>query len=95
MKKLEVILSQAIDEDFLHRCLVQNVGQHYTKIVGVLGQGMTNPKMGDEVWPQLNNQYMIVADDEEVKIIHLVVETLRRDFPDEGIALFATPCEAL
>ncbi|AEV30079.1 hypothetical protein SpiGrapes_2303 [Sphaerochaeta pleomorpha str. Grapes] len=95
MKKLEIIVSQAIDEDFLHDCKVLRVAQHYTKAVGVLGSGHSVPKMGDEIWPQLNNHYMIVVEDEEMEAIKRIVDNLRKTYPNEGIACFVSSVEAL
>ncbi|MFA6844732.1 MAG: PG0541 family transporter-associated protein [Sphaerochaetaceae bacterium] len=95
MKKLEVILSQAIDADFMRACLVMKVGQHYTKSIGVQGCGNTCPKMGDEIWPQLNNHYMMCIPDEELKIIKKIITNLRTKYPDEGITCFVTETEEL
>jgi hypothetical protein len=95
MKKLEIIVSQAIDGDFLHDCKVLKVAQHYTKSVGVLGSGHSVPKMGDEIWPQLNNHYMIVVEDQEMEAIKRIVEHLREIYPKEGIACFVSTVEAL
>jgi hypothetical protein len=95
MKKLEIILSQAIDEDFLHDCAVMKVAQHYTKTVGVQGRGFCFPKMGDDVWPQLNNHYMIIVQDGEVDGIKRIVTHLRGLYPEEGIACFMSDVEEL
>lgn len=95
MKKLEIILSQAIDEDFSRLCEVREVGQHFTKSVGVMGKGNTIPKMADETWPQENVHYMMIVEDSEVESIRQIVEYLRTQFPDEGIAGFVTDCEPL
>jgi hypothetical protein len=95
MKKLEIIVSQAIDGDFLHDCKVLRVAQYYTKSVGVLGSGHSVPKMGDDVWPQLNNHYMIVVEDQEMEAIKRIVEHLREIYPKEGIACFVSTVEAL
>jgi hypothetical protein len=90
MKKLEIILSQAIDEDFVRDCEVLGVGKHFTKSVGVLGQGNTSPKMGDNVWPELNNHYMLCVSDDEFAIMKTIIQSLRKKFPDEGVACFVT-----
>ena len=82
MKKLEIILSQAIDEDFSRLCEVREVGQHFTKSVGVMGKGNTIPKMADDTWPQENVHYMMIVDDDEVESIRQIVEYLRTQFPE-------------
>lgn len=95
MKKLDVILSQAIDEDFSRLCEVREVGQHFTKTVGVQGKGNTIPKMDDDTWPQENVHYMMIVPDGEVEQIKQIVEYLRSLFPDEGIAGFVSECDPL
>ncbi len=95
MKKLEIVLSQAIDEDFTRLCEVRQVGLHFTKSVGVMGKGNTVPKMADDTWPQENVHYMMIVEDEEVASLKQIVEHLRSQFPDEGIAGFVTDCEPL
>lgn len=95
MQKLEIVMSEAIDNDFIHRCDVRGIAQHYTKVENVYGKGNQNPKLGNEVWPQVNVHYMIVVRDEEVEPIKMVINSLRRDFPDDGIACFISPCEEL
>ncbi|MBR1919938.1 MAG: hypothetical protein IJ831_09975 [Spirochaetales bacterium] len=95
MQKLEIIMSAAIDNDFMHRCEVRNIARFYTKIDNVLGKGNQNPKLGNEVWPQFNVHYTIVVRDEEVDQIRMVINSLRRDFPDDGVACFITPCEEI
>ena len=45
MKRLEIIFSQSIDEDFIQKCAQKDVGKHYTKIPSVLGCGYSDPKM--------------------------------------------------
>ncbi|MCH3906867.1 MAG: hypothetical protein LKE39_04635 [Sphaerochaeta sp.] len=95
MKKLEIIISQAVDGDFLHDLEVLKVGEHYTRTTGVQGKGYSFPKMGDDVWPQLNNHYMIVASDEEVEGIRKILNHLRGQYPGEGIACFVSEAEEL
>lgn len=95
MKKLEIILSQAIDEDFMRDCQVLGVGQHFTKAVGVMGKGNTTPKMGDEVWPQMNNHYMLCIKDSELEPMKRIIHSLRQKYPDEGIACFVTEASEL
>ena len=54
LKRVELIFSAAVDEDFMDGFKKKGIGAHYTKISGVTGAGFSNPKLGDSVWPQLN-----------------------------------------
>lgn len=93
MKRLDITLSQAIDEEFLRLCKVENVGQKYTKTEHVLGQGNTVPKMGDATWPQFNNHYLMVVPESEVAPIEHIITLLRREYPDEGVSCFISDCD--
>lgn len=95
MKKLEIIMSQSIDEDFSRLCEVNHVGQHFTKSNGVMGKGNTVPKMGDDTWPQSNVHYMMVIENDELEEMKKIITYLRSQFPDEGIACFVTDAEAI
>ena len=57
MKRIEVVLTQAIESDFLQlyerECRRINIKCKYTKIENVMGSGNTNPKLGDSIWPQI------------------------------------------
>ena len=39
MKRMEIIFSQSIDEDFVQKCAEKDVGKFFTKIPAVLGHG--------------------------------------------------------
>ena len=90
MKRIEVIISQSITDDFVFLCESNGLDLHYTKIPNVIGTGFSNPKLGDAVWPQLNDYYVIFAKDEEAKVIYECVETLRNSYKNEGICCFET-----
>ncbi|MFI3256918.1 MAG: hypothetical protein R3Y36_01315 [Spirochaetales bacterium] len=93
MKRLEIIFSQAIDDDFIDACAEKKIGQYFTKIQNVRGQGYSVPKMGDNIWPQLNNQYIIYCENAEAEEIHTVIIDLRKKYPTEGIAFFVSDGE--
>ena len=46
MKRIEIIISRALDEEFLER-LEANEVTHFTAISPVMGQGFSNPKLGN------------------------------------------------
>ena len=65
--RVEIICSQALEEDFAEEFEKSKVGKHYTKISPVMGAGYSNPHLGDAVWPQLNTMYIIYCSEEEAE----------------------------
>ncbi len=58
LKRVEIIFSAALDEDFAEGFKKNKIGSHFTKLSGVTGAGFSNPKLGDSVWPQLNESLL-------------------------------------
>lgn len=90
MKRIELILSQAVESDILEAFEEKKVGKAYTKIPNVIGKGFSDPKMGDSIWPQLNSLYIIYCEEEESQIIYDIVLKTREEYPCDGIAFFCT-----
>lgn len=87
-KRVEIIFSQALEEDFQQYFAEKNVASKYTKIENVKGAGFSNPRLGDAIWPQLNVMYIIYCNEEDCKAIIEIVEKLREQYMGEGIACF-------
>lgn len=93
MRRIEVICSQAVEEDFLSLCKAKGIGRMFTKVPSVMGQGYSVPKMGDAVWPQMNCLFLLFCcSDEAEEIVH-VVEELRKQYPGEGCACFISKAQ--
>ncbi|MDE5899636.1 MAG: hypothetical protein K2H09_10315 [Treponemataceae bacterium] len=99
MKRVEVILTQAIEEDFisLYEKACKDAGKKckFTKLNDVMGQGNTSPKMGDPIWPQLNILFIIYCDEQDVQLVAGVMKELHAMYVGEGAAAFASDAEAL
>ena len=91
--RIEIIFSQALEEDFQEEFADNNVGKHYTKLFPVMGAGFSNPRLGDAIWPQLNMMYIIYSDSEEAEKIKMIISKLRVVYKDEGIACFISSAE--
>ena len=94
MKRIEIILSTAIEEDFITKC-EENEIQAYTKLVDARGIGNSVPKQGDAVWPQFNTLFIIYCNDEKVDAFKTVIGKLREQYPSEGIACFVLEASVL
>ncbi len=86
--RVEIICSQALEEDFSEEFEKNKVAKHYTKISPVMGSGYSNPHLGDAVWPQLNTLYIIYCSQEDAEKIKQIVIKLRKLFVTEGIGCF-------
>ena len=94
LKRVEIILSAAVDEDFMDGFKKKGIGAHFTKFSGVTGAGFSNPKLGDSVWPQLNEMLLVYCDKEEAEKIVDLVEKVRDKYPMEGIACFVSKAKS-
>lgn len=89
-KRVELIFSQAIEEDFQQLFAENKVASMYTKLDNVKGAGFSNPRLGDAIWPQLNVMYIIYCNEEDCKKIIEIVEQLRMQYIGEGVACFVS-----
>lgn len=88
--RVEIIYSQALDEDFTQIFAERKIAARYTKLSNVMGAGYSIPRLGDAIWPQLNMMYIIYCSPEESKKIIQVVEELREKYMGEGISCFVS-----
>ena len=89
--RVEIISSQALDEDFDEEFKMKK----FTKISPVMGAGFSIPRLGNEVWPQLNTMYVIYCSKKEANTIAQIVIKLRKLYPTEGIAMFLSKANEL
>ncbi len=89
MLRLELIVNSTLEEDFHDRLKKRDIDLHYTKLVGVQGAGAAGLRRGDPVWPEANFLLIAYCDEEQARRLKDVVEGLKRDFPNEGIAMFS------
>lgn len=99
MKRIEIVMTQAIEVDFMNlyekACRIADIKCKFTKIDNVMGQGNTNPKLGDAIWPQLNVMFILVIEDRYVNIIRNIMNTLYNTYVGEGAAAFISDVEEL
>ncbi len=88
MQRIEFIINQSVDEVFTSLCEKYQVGKFYTKIPNVTGNGFSGAKLGTPQNPGLNNMYIIYAPKEDIPMFKKIIETLRTQYPDAGVACF-------
>lgn len=91
--RVELIFSQAVEEDFFDAFRKEKVAYHFTKIDNVTGAGFSNPKLGDAIWPQLNEMLVIYCPEAEAEKIVAIVGKIREHYPVEGISCFLSSAE--
>lgn len=90
LQRLEIVMSQSIEEDFVSAFMKEDTGRMFTKLPVVMGRGVTDPKMGDAVWPQLNCMYIIICTKEQAEVTKAIVSRLHQEYPHEGLACFTS-----
>ncbi len=90
MKRVEVIFSQALEDEILSAIAPIPEAAHYTIIPNVRGKGYTVPKMGDAIWPGINEILIVYCSDAGAKAIEHEVSKVREASPNEGVAFFST-----
>lgn len=88
MKRIEVIFSQALEEDILSALSGIPEAQFYTIIPQVWGNGFSTPKMGSPVWPETNEIMIIYCDDTVEPRITGPIRELQAKYTREGLAYF-------
>lgn len=88
MKRIEIIYSQALGEDLLEALKDIPAAQFYSVIPGVRGKGYSTPKMGDPVWPEINEMMIIYCDEKSEEKISAAIRKLQQIYTSEGLAFF-------
>jgi hypothetical protein len=89
MIRVEVICSNSVNEDVLDAFKKEGVAKFYTQYPNVHGIGSHGPRMGDAVWPEENSVFVIWCEEAEARGIQRAVEKVKKNFPDEGLEIFA------
>lgn len=95
MKKVDIVLNQAIEEDFFALCKKYDIPRFYSRYNNVCGEGNQVPKFGSSIWPQLNTNIVIVCDEEELEQLKNVIYDLREEFPEEGVFCSVSDAEII
>lgn len=95
LQRLEIIMSQSIEEDFVTAFMKEDTGRMFTKLPVVMGRGVTDPKMGDAVWPQLNCMYIVICTKEQADVVKAIIADLHKEYPNEGLACFKSKVKML
>jgi phage tail tape-measure protein len=89
MKAVMVFHNAALDEA-VGQAMAEVGIEHYSRFPGTLGQGqLSEPHLNIEVWPQVNDATMVVADEAKARALMDKVRQMRvGKFGAEGIKAF-------
>ena len=88
MVRIEIIGSEAVEEEVIQtieKCFPDVL---YTLLPVAHGKGKSDYKKGDTTWPETNFVMVSYVDDDKEKGIEKVMYYIKHKFPDEGLKLF-------
>ncbi len=88
MRRVEIIAAQAIQDDLLDALAHYEVPMKYTIIPTVHGRGSTNPKLGNDVWPEENFLLLIYCEESMLDGIEQAIALVGKKYDHEGIGYF-------
>jgi len=94
MTRLEIIANNSVEQDIRDALNQVEDNFSFSRLNAVHGQGNSDPKEGDAVWPEENFIYIIYTDDETARQFIEAVREVKKQFTLEGIKVFAIPFAA-
>ncbi|MDD3087264.1 MAG: hypothetical protein PHP89_01720 [Candidatus Omnitrophica bacterium] len=93
MKMVMVVYNEALDDEVMG-ILAEGASKNYTKITGVLGDGVSSGShLGTDIWPGLNNILYIACKEAQANVMIEKVRELRKSIGHEGVKAFVLPLE--
>ena len=93
MYRVEIIVNQSIETDLFEAFHTRGVACSYTKIPGCHGVGNSEPKMGDNIWPEENVYFIFHCSEHICEGIRSAVKDVKALFPSEGLKIFVMKYE--
>lgn len=95
MRLLIVVYDMGIDETLMERLEAIGV-THWTKTFNAHGEGHTGRKLGDQIWPGMNNLLYLQLEEDRVAEVAAAIRDLQEGYRlQPGIALWSLPVEVL
>ncbi len=89
MQRIEVMSTEAVQDEFLEMVRNEAGIQTYSVIPQTHGSGNKGVRLGDSVWPEKNFIFICYADDQEFAKIEKIAKKIKMVFPNEGITMFS------
>ncbi|MBW3623491.1 MAG: hypothetical protein KY468_08785 [Armatimonadetes bacterium] len=95
MRLLIVVYDQGVDETLMERLGAMGV-THWTKTFNAHGEGDSGRKLGDAIWPGMNNLLYLQLEDDRVAEVAAAIRDLQESYRlQPGITIWSLPVEAL
>jgi hypothetical protein len=95
MRLLIVVYDHGIDETLMERLEAAGV-RHWTKTFDAHGEGESGRKMGDQIWPGMNNVLYLQLEDDRVREVAAAIRDLQEAYKlPPGITMWSVPVELL
>ena len=88
MKRLEIVAGESLQADIVEAVETAFPGIEYTLVLSAQGKGRSSRREGTNVWPEMNFVLFSYLDEAEAELVREAVESVRRRFPTEGVAVF-------
>ena len=89
MKRLELMANRSLQTDIQDALENEIENFYYTVLPVVHGRGRQQRRLGTPVWPEENFMLIAYVDDQSAATARAVVDRIKKNFPSEGIKLFA------
>jgi nitrogen regulatory protein PII len=88
MKKIEMIVNRAVEEDILEELSLLELDGHYTLTSPVHGTGRSGPRKGSSVWPEENSHILLIIPDEQLTFVRSAFLAVKDRFPGMGMKCY-------
>lgn len=84
MKRVEIIINQALEMDVVEALEALGYGENFTFFFHVGGRGTQGRREGSSIWPEENILFLIFMKDSEALEMLNRVKDIKDKFPSEG-----------
>ncbi|MBI9105329.1 MAG: hypothetical protein JEZ04_01210 [Spirochaetales bacterium] len=88
MKRIDMVINRAVEEDMLEELSLLELDGHYTLTAPVHGVGRSGPRLGSSVWPEENSQIMMIIPAEQLPAVRSAFLKVKGNFPGMGMKCF-------
>jgi len=88
MKRIEIMANRSVQSEIEESLENAIENFFYTVLPVIHGRGRQRRRLGTPTWPEENFMLISYVDDEKAATVRYVIDTLKKNFPKEGIKIF-------
>lgn len=88
MKRIDMIINKAVEENILEELSLLELDGHYTLTTPVHGVGGSGPRMGSATWPEENSHILMIIPDEQLPSVRSAFTAVKQRFPNMGMKCY-------